>query len=81
MTVRKTQNLNRFQKAVAQHYGQGDFSYVETLSESQGVGDGLFSFLMRELADDGEPMTHDVASRRMAVVIGDVQTVADNLPD
>ena len=72
--------LNPFQRVVANKYACGDFSYCETLSDTQDVGDGLFSFLMRELNDDdddGEPMDASTANQRLQSAIDDLSAAAN----
>lgn len=69
--------LNQFQRVVADKYACGDFAFCETLSDTQDVGDGLFSFLMRELNDDGEPMDASTANQRLQSAIDDLSAAAN----
>lgn len=43
--------MNKFQKLLVKHYENGEFKHVETQAGADNVGDGLFSFLFRELSD------------------------------
>lgn len=75
----KLGRLNKIQKLAARAYGDGDFSHVKTTEESQDVGDGLFSFIMRELADDGGPMDGETALNRMHGARRDIDSVISAL--
>lgn len=67
--------LNKFQKAAAANYADGDFAHITSIEDASTVGDTLFLFIMRELADDGEPMTQAEAQRRMARAMDDIGDV------
>jgi hypothetical protein len=81
--------LNPFQVAAAKAYGGGDYSYIAdesnydaAMAQSADVGDTLFTFIMRELANDpGDVMESETARQRMESAIRDVQTVIDALPE
>lgn len=69
-------SLNEFQRTAAKCYGDGDFAHCADLAEAQEVGDGLFSFIMRELANDGSaPMDAETARGRMRSAIRDIEHV------
>jgi hypothetical protein len=70
--------MNKFQNAVAKVYGGGDYAYMAKLPKAEAperynnCGDTLFAFLMRELADDGEPMSAGLARARIESAMRDV---------
>lgn len=76
---------NRFQKAAAQVYGGGDYSYIceqgygaRQLSEDitmHNFGDTLFNFVMIELDMNEGCETLEDAKRRIDVSIEDLQRV------
>ena len=76
--------LNAFQIAAAKKYGGGDYAYmidIKTFREAkaayEGVGDTLFTFIMRELEDDGEPMDDTTSSQRMRTAMREVEEVVE----
>lgn len=67
--------LNEWQKLVAQVYGGGDYAHHETLEETQDIGDGLYTFLQRDL-DASEDCTEiKYAIRRVRGAIADLQVI------
>jgi hypothetical protein len=62
-------SLNRYQQIVVDGYADGEFAQVSTLAESEQVGDGLFSFLLRELSDSEDCDSMESAIQRLEVVI------------
>jgi hypothetical protein len=72
--------VNIFQKAVAKTYGGGDYAYMADLPAREApehyndCGDTLFTFLMRELADEGEksPMDQETAVQRLQSAMSDL---------
>lgn len=67
--------LTDWQKLVAQVYGDGDYAENETLEDTQNVGDGLYTFIQREL-DPAEDCTEiKYAIRRVRGAIADLQVV------
>lgn len=75
----KRGKLNPIQTAAKNVYGGGDYAHHETMADAQDAlnGDGLYTFIMRELADDGGPMTTETAIQRMESAQADIQTVID----
>lgn len=73
--------FNRFQRAIAKVYAEGDFADVEPIDaegRAPDVGDPLFTFLMNETRDDGaEPMTKEEALRRLGVAMRDVEEAGE----
>jgi hypothetical protein len=74
--------LNKCQVALAKSYGMGDYAYIADLSydaameAAKKVGDTLFTFLMIELADEGEyKMTVEEACQRIARAADDLAQV------
>lgn len=62
--------LNKWQKAVARTYGDGDYAYFAEAgeisdSELDQCGDTLFAFLMLELSDAEDCDTLEEAIRRV----------------
>lgn len=72
-------DLNTHQRAAADTYGMGDFSYATTQDEAENVGDTLFLFIIRELSDDEGCDSRDEAIRRMEAAKRDIQDVLDAL--
>lgn len=66
--------LNRYQQMIVDGYAGGEFAQVSSLAESEQVGDGLFSFLIRELADSEDCDSLESAIQRLSVVIEEVNT-------
>jgi len=50
----EAQKLSPLQKLVANHYHGGEFDYIETQADAQGVGDSLFTFYINEAGDAGD---------------------------
>lgn len=73
---RKPAPLNLYQRAAKAVYGGGDYRHHKTMAETQGanVDDGLYSFIMRELADDGG-MDKETATQYMRAAISDIEIV------
>ncbi len=65
-------SLNRYQQIVVDGYADGEFAQVSTLAESEQVGDGLFSFLLRELSNSEDCDSTEAAIQRLEVVIKEV---------
>lgn len=57
--------LNDFQKVAANVYGDGDYAHITEPEHSEDVGDTLFTFVIRELGDDGAAMTLAEALSRL----------------
>ena len=71
--------FNEFQEVAKKAYAGGEFAYVTTMEEVEGVGDTLFLFIMREVAtgegcEDWMDVTFrlDTAIREMKEVIDEV---------
>jgi NTP pyrophosphatase (non-canonical NTP hydrolase) len=67
--------LTKFQRLVAETYEGGEFSWVRTEEGSENVGDGLFSFLIREAGQAGK--SPDELLRMMRKAEEEVREVAD----
>jgi hypothetical protein len=66
--------FNEFQKAAIDAYPNHDLKYMlEEGADAEDVGDSLFSFIVRELSDDG--MDIDTAIERMETVRDEVEAV------
>jgi hypothetical protein len=70
--------MNPFQKVVTRSYGGGDYAHLADYplgaDKAEHQDDTLFVFLIRELADDGDPMTKDLAIQRIENGIEDMMT-------
>jgi len=62
-------------------YSVGHFSHVATdeMAQDEDLGDGLFTFLMRELGKEGECEDMEEAVQRMDNVVNDVTEVRQAL--
>ena len=76
-------NLNRAQIICKASYCAGEFDSHEIASteDAQEIGDGLFSFLMRELADSEDCSGLDEACNRMRRIVAEVQDVYSALTE
>jgi hypothetical protein len=80
--------FNAAQQVVLKNYGGGDYAErfndmddLESEDDLGNVGDTLFLFLMRELADSEECDTLEEAQRRVDIALGDLQAVRDALSE
>lgn len=78
--------LNSFQIAVSKEYASGDFSHiseVKSASEFEAFlddcGDGLFVFLMNELATSEDCDTQETALNRLRNAMADIATAIDQV--
>lgn len=75
--------LTSMQKTVLLHYCGGEFAHLGSVRESEAAGDGLLTFLLREIGDvagnssDGDAV--DEIARALYVVGHQVIEVARNL--
>jgi hypothetical protein len=71
--------FNEFQRVAIRAYADGDLAYLldGDGTDTQDVGDGLFTFILRELGDDD--MDIDLAIQRMNTVRDDINTVLQAL--
>lgn len=67
--------LNPHQRIVAKVYGMGDYSHLKRYEECSDVGDGLFTFIIRELSDCTGKGGRDTAIQRMYSAIADIEVV------
>ncbi len=81
-------HMNSYQAAVADHHGGGDFEYFPQLEnwrkQLDDCGDGLFRFLMIELADAEDCNSKAEALRRLNNAARDIAAAidaVDALPD
>ncbi|MFC1336168.1 MAG: hypothetical protein G8D89_16320 [gamma proteobacterium symbiont of Clathrolucina costata] len=74
-------DLNQFQKVVKTSYGEGDFSYIESVDETVGCGDSLFHFLMVELSTSEGCDSLDEAIRRLERAKVDMETCINAMMD
>lgn len=65
-------NLNEWQIAVARVYGGGDYAHHKTLEETQEVGDGLYTFIQRELSAEEDCENAGRALLRLDTAIADL---------
>lgn len=77
---------NAFQKIAAEHYGEGDFSYLNEIrgrdsyeAHLDDVGDTLFRFIIIELGNQEGCDNAEEATSRMMAAAEDVKTVMDEL--
>ena len=69
--------FNEFQEVAKKAYAGGEFAYVTTMEEAEGVGDTLFLFIMREIATgEGCENLHEAVGR-LNIAISDIEKVAD----
>jgi hypothetical protein len=74
--------FNAAQQVVLKNYGGGDYAErFNDMDDLGNVGDTLFLFLMRELADSEECDTLEEAQRRVDIALGDLQAVRDALSE
>lgn len=85
---RKSGHMNKFQKAVAQTYGDGDYSHLidteDWRSAIEDCGDTLFKFLMIELSDQEGCIDKGVATARLLTALSDVsaaENAVHGIPD
>jgi len=71
--------FNEFQRVAIRAYADGDLAYLldGDGTDTQDIGDGLFTFILRELGDDD--MDIDLAIQRMNTVRDDINTVLQAL--
>jgi hypothetical protein len=67
--------LSKLQKLTAQLYGGGDYAHHETTEETQDVGDGLYTFLQRELDPAEGCKSAAVAIHRINSAIYDLNLI------
>lgn len=71
--------MNRYQKVIVEHYGNGDFSYVTTEEQSKDIGDSLFTFLITEFANQEGCEDRITALSRCDTIIKDLQVIQHQL--
>lgn len=64
-TPARQRHLDPFQRFIAQCYADGEFAYIETPSEAETTGDGLFAFLISELSVSEGCTSKEEARRRL----------------
>lgn len=69
--------FNPYQKAVLRIYEEGEYADMTTMDEVEQAGDGLFTFIMRELGEDCDSQAE--AERRIEVAINQLDEVFDRL--
>lgn len=79
--VRDPDTLNAAQRVVADTYGDGDYAYITSASEAEDVGDTLFTFLIRELAESEDCDDLDEALRRVEVARDQLGEIVEALAD
>lgn len=67
--------FNEAQKIALATYGEGDYAHITSLDECKDVGDGLFTFLMIELADSEDCDTLEEAARRIQMAVEQLYAV------
>lgn len=67
--------MNKYQRILAKYYAGGDFDYIESDSDARCVGDTLFLFLWRELADSEDCTDDDTAIQRLEMAEADVADI------
>ncbi|TPJ51777.1 MULTISPECIES: hypothetical protein [unclassified Mesorhizobium] len=68
--------MNKFQKAAAATFSNGEHSHVQDLTQADKVGDTLFLFILRELEDVEDAET---ASSRIDRAVIDLMEVGNAL--
>jgi len=71
--------LTEIQKIARDNYAGGNFSHVESVEETEDVGDTLFEFVMRELAPSEDCDSLDEAIRRMETAKREIEEVIEAL--
>ena len=71
--------LTPWQRLVAENYGGGDYTHVETLDECRDVGDTLFTFLMIELDPKEDCNDQREAARRVETAMNQLEELRDQL--
>ncbi|MBU2753075.1 hypothetical protein HER14_19620 [Acidithiobacillus thiooxidans] len=71
--------FNPYQKAVLRIYEEGEYSNMTTMDEVEQAGDGLFTFIMRELGDENDCDSQAEAERRIEVAISQLDEIYDRL--
>lgn len=79
--VRGPDTLNAAQRVVADTYGGGDYAHITAPDEAEDVGDTLFTFLIRELADSEDCDDLDEALRRVEVARDQLGEIIEALAD
>jgi hypothetical protein len=69
--------VNAYQKAVLSIYEEGEYAEMTTMDEVEQAGDGLLTFIMRELGDDCDSQAE--AERRIEVAISQLDEIYDRL--
>lgn len=64
--------MNQFQQLIVEHYGDGDFSYIETEDQTKDIGDSLFSFLIVEFSSSEGCEHKETAMSRIDTIIKDL---------
>jgi coproporphyrinogen III oxidase len=70
--------FNPLQAKIAELYANGEYFYIADTNDVRGVGDTLFTLLIRE-ADDPEDMEEFVG--RLDTIIDDVMALKAALPE
>jgi len=71
--------FNPYQKAVLKIYEEGEYAEMTTMDEVEQAGDGLFTFIMRELGDENDCDSQAEANRRIEVAISQLEEIYDRL--
>ncbi|MCR9222868.1 MAG: hypothetical protein NXH70_02265 [Hyphomonas sp.] len=71
----KQQTLTKWQKLAAQVYAGGDYAENETLEDTQCAGDGLYTFIQREIDPAEDCNSVDVALERIHTAIAELEVV------
>lgn len=73
--------LNKAQIILREIYDNGEFKNIKSVEETKDCGDGLFTFLMYELADSEDCYNLVTAINRVETAIAQLQTVKANLDE
>lgn len=71
--------MNQFQQLIVDHYGNGDFSYIETEEQTKDVGDSLFSFLIVEFSNSEGCDDLLTALSRIDTIIKDLLVIQNQI--
>jgi len=73
--------FNQFQTLVANKYDGGENSHVENIKDVKNVGDGLFTFVMVELADSEDCNNKAIALERLEKARDQLEELVDAITD
>lgn len=71
--------MNAHQKAAAEVYAGGEFSYMTNQMEAADCGDTLFEFVISELGGDGDRIDRATAIQRMKTARNELDEVITEL--